>query len=209
MKTGGGPYKVGTMSDLDVAIVNMRDEQIHGISNTYYYDNDNCQTVIANCETGNEHDYSAHNQSEIVYDNININSTTNEYSGKLPDDVDCYETQNVLNETYLCEGNEENREPEEQIEMENEVLLENNWSTYSSNKLRQPTSSKLMVSKDIKTIGNMAKKRSILVEKKHITKKYVSRNEQLIQGKLKFVRLQKEKFLEEHSLKIELLRKKD
>ncbi|KAJ8983285.1 hypothetical protein NQ317_010535 [Molorchus minor] len=63
-----------------------------------------------------------------------------------------------------------------------------------------------MVSKDNKTIG-MAKKRSILVEKKHITKKYVSRNEQLIQKKLEFVRLQKEKFLEEHALKIELLRK--
>jgi len=36
-------------------------------------------------------------------------------------------------------------------------------------------------------------------------KKYVNFNHQLIEQKLKFVKLQKEKFLQEHSLKMEIM----
>lgn len=45
-------------------------------------------------------------------------------------------------------------------------------------------------------------------EKGNSSRKFVNINHVLIEEKINFVRLQKEKFLEEHELKMDLLRKK-
>lgn len=52
------------------------------------------------------------------------------------------------------------------------------------------------------------KRKPTILAKSNGTKKYFGIQHELIEEKLKFVQLQKEKFLEEHALRITLLRKK-
>lgn len=54
----------------------------------------------------------------------------------------------------------------------------------------------------------LGKKNVILTRGNKVQKKIIHKNTQLIEEKLDFVRLQKQKFLEEHNLKMEIYRKK-
>lgn len=80
-----------------------------------------------------------------------------------------------------------------------ESSVTNDWTTYCSKNLKEPVSKKLVVNNAGKTKET---------DKHSSKKRFEEVNNNVIMEKLNFIQLQKEKFVEEHKLKMEVLRLK-
>ncbi|CAH0560424.1 unnamed protein product [Brassicogethes aeneus] len=191
LQTGGGSFDTKTIlfTDVDETIKSIIGPQITGIQNEY--DSDNVMNVDnddgddnadgnANAD-GNGNANSGDNAENIDYNNIIIEEIVEENASLLDADPS---------------GTNVEDDP---------AAAGNNWTHYSSAKLKMPVSTKLQF-KTQKT--GIRRKGPLLVHKKSVNKKYVHVSQKLIEEKISLVKLQKEKLMEEHLLKMYILKKK-
>ncbi|KAL1487722.1 hypothetical protein ABEB36_015629 [Hypothenemus hampei] len=130
------------------------------------------------------------------YDDDSVPQIESDNNTKNVTEIDCIETGSSnmgLNherteiEIDFIDQNEDNE------------IVDKSWKSYSSKSLKAPVSQKLTLKQ---------KNKKIITNKAKMEKKYVPWSNELIEAKLKFVNDQHEKFLEEHKLKMQILKMK-
>lgn len=183
LKTGGGCYSLPNESNVDNVMKDILGEQLTGLANNY--DDDRSFTAEYPTDlivvTEEVVDDSACDDHSYLKDNLVLKELDNNCgSANSKSSVD------VTNNN--CSSIADIEPPTQ----------EHDWSTYTRKNLKKPASYKLRSSEP-----NVRKIRT-----HSITKKIMNPSNVLIEEKLEFVRLQKEKFLEEHNLRMDLLKKK-
>nr|CAI5851812.1 unnamed protein product [Callosobruchus analis] len=189
-KTGGGQYVPPLITEIDEAVkCVIGDTPIGGLPNMYHCDVPSdaigmeCQNVSA---------------KDSRDDHTNCDAPETQYVEEIEvPDIILTENVNYIAEDKLApasaSGSNTSRE-------RNGIGQGSSWVTYSPRHMKTPVTSKL---KTKLGAGSSCYKR----DRKCQDKKYVSLNTQLIEAKLDFVRLQKEKFSEEHNIKMQIHKK--
>ncbi|KMQ89199.1 myb sant-like dna-binding domain-containing protein 3-like protein [Lasius niger] len=183
-QTGGGPHIPTDITNVHIAIKEIIGKQISGLNNNYDCD----------LETNNMNILCTNLEQDYILPLSNLEGDF-EVTTEVSTEANVEEIVETDVEVMIAAG-------QDKIDIENNNNNNNNsnWSDKSIHLLKKP------INKQLRTGSKVYKtKKHVQVETSQPSKKYINLNQQLIEEKLEFVKLQKEKFLLEHSLKMQIM----